>query len=115
MMDVQELEDRIKEEKAKLAGLEERYEKEEDEHKASKLEYAISRKDELIDGLIDRQQKLLDREQEDEEKEKPKDKNAEEEDEDVCSECGGDLVFVEHSDEGDIFECEKCKELFLEN
>lgn len=115
MMDVKELEVEIVKEKAVLLKLEEAYEKEEDGNKASKLEYQISRKEEQIDKLIDRQQKLLDREAEDEEKENAKDKDAEEEDTDVCESCGGDLMQVGTSDEGDIFECVKCKELYLDN
>lgn len=116
MMDVEELEEAIKAEKKSLSSLETLYEKEEDEKKTVKLEYKISRKEETIDKLIDRQQGLLDSENKEGVEDKPnkKDKNAEEKDEDVCDSCGGDLVFVETSDEGDIYECEKCKELYLD-
>lgn len=115
MMNVNELEEKIKEEKAKLVKLYEKYEKEEDEKKAQKLEFQVSRQDEIIDKLIERQQKLLEREAEDEAKEKPKDKDAEEEDDDVCEACGGDLMQVGEDENGvAIFECEKCKELYLD-
>jgi uncharacterized protein with PIN domain len=116
MMDVNELEVEIKKGKEALAALEVLYEKEEDEGKASKLEYSISRKDESIDKLIERQQILLDREAKDAEKPEPKDKNKEEEDKDVCPECGGDLVLVGKDDTGetDVYECETCGELFLD-
>ena len=115
MMNVEELEQKIKEKKAKLVRMEEAYEKEEDEGKINKLEYSISRIEENIETLIDRQQKLLDREAEDEAKEKPKDKNAEEEDLDVCEACGGDLVQVGEDEKGvAIFECTKCRELYLD-
>ena len=107
MMNVQELEDKIKEEKAKLALLEDKYASVEDERKASKLEYSISRKDEVIERLIERQQVLLNREGEDEEKEDPKDKDAEEEDI-VCLECGSDLLDL---GEG-IYYCENCGEYY---
>lgn len=115
MMNVKELEVKIVEEKANLVKLEEAYEKDGlDETKLSKLEFSMSRKEEQIDKLIDRQQKLLDREAEDEEKEKPKDKNVEEEDEDVCPSCGGDLLEVGEENGIAIFECVKCKELYLD-
>ena len=115
MMNVEELEKKISEEKAKLVKLEEAYEKEEDQNKVSKLEYSISRKEENIDKLIERQEVLLDRENKDEEKEKPKDKDAEEEDEDVCPECGGDLQLIGTDEEGiDVYACEHCKELYLD-
>lgn len=116
MMNVEEIEVRIKEKKAKLVKLEEAYEKEEDEGKINKLQYSISRIEENIETLIDRQQKLLEREAEDEAKEDPKDKDAEEEDTDVCESCGGDLVQVDEDENGTaIFECVKCKELYLDN
>ena len=113
-MNVEDLETRIKEEKASLVKLEQVYEKEEDESKISKLEYQISRKEESIDKLIDRQQKLIEREVEDEAKEDPKDKNAEEEDTDVCPACGGDLIQVGDEKGIPIFECTKCRELYLD-
>lgn len=115
MMNVDELEAEIKKEKDDILKLDAAYEKEEDAAKAQKLEYKISRKEETIDNLYSRQQTLLDREVKDEEKEKPKDKNAEEEDTDVCESCGGDLVLIGTDENGiDIFECEKCKELYLD-
>lgn len=114
MMNVEELEEEIKKEKVELAVLEKTYNSEEDESKYQKLEYKISRKEESIDRLIDRQNVLLDKETKDEQKEEPKDKNVEE-DTDVCTECGGDLVFYEKSDEGDIYICEACEEMFLDN
>ena len=115
MMNVEEIESEIKKEKEGLVKLEAAYEKEEDGAKAQKLEYKISRKEETIDKLIDRQQALLDREIKDEDKKDPKDKNAEEEDLDVCSECGGDLVMIDKDENGvDIYECEQCHELFLD-
>ena len=113
MMDANELEVKIKEEKAKLVLLNEKIEKAE-VGKTDKLEYQISRQDEIIDKLIDRQQKLFDKEAEDEEREKPKDKNAEEEDLDVCSECGGNLTQVGDEEGTAIFECDECHELFLD-
>ena len=118
-MNVKELEAKISEEKINLVKLEAAYEKEEDEAKLAKLEYRIARKDEAIVKLIDRQQVLLDRESadeaEDEAKEDPKDKDAEEEDDDVCESCGGDLQQVDVDDEGVvIFECVRCKELYLD-
>jgi len=109
MANAKELEDKIKEEKAKLGLLEERYAAEEDEHKATKLEYSISRKDEVIDKLINRQQALLDREDKDEEKEDPNDKDAEEEDI-VCPECGSDLYEIEEG----VYLCERCNEYYEE-
>jgi len=109
MMNVDELEAKIADEKAKLALLEDRYAAEKDEHKATKLEYSISRKDEVIERLIDRQQTLLDREIKDGEKEDLNDKDAEEDDT-VCPECGSDLFEVE---EGVLF-CEKCKDYYTE-
>ena len=114
VMNVEELEVEIKKQKAELAVLEKTYNSEEDESKYQKLEYKISRKEETIDKLIDRQDALLDKEVKDETKDNPKDKNAEEEDTDVCESCGGDLIYVETTDEGDIWECEKCHELYLE-
>lgn len=115
MMNVEEIEGVLKQEKQKLVKLEEAYEKEEDENKISKLEYSISRKEENLDKLIERQQKLLDKETEDGKKEDPKDKNAEEEDLDVCESCGGNLVMVGVDDNNiPVFECENCKELYLD-
>lgn len=114
MMNVDEIEVVIKEKKAKLAKLEEAYEKEEDEGKINKLEYSMSRIEENIESLVDRQQNLLDREVKDAEKENPKDKNAEEEDEDVCKTCGGDLQQIDEENGVAIFECIKCHELFLD-
>lgn len=115
MMNVEEIEVKIKEEKAALVKLEEVYEKEEDGDKINKLQYSISRKEENIDKLIERQQSLLDREKEDEEKETPKDKDAEEEDEDVCPSCGADLNQIGEDENGvAIFECPICHELFLD-
>ena len=115
MMNVEELEVKIKQNKAKLGKLEEAYEKEEDETKINKLQYSMSRVEENIETLIDRQQKLLEREAEDEEKGEPKDKNAEEDDIDVCESCGGDLNQVGEDPNGTaIFECVNCKELYLD-
>ena len=116
MMNVNELEIEIKKEKDALAKLEGLYEAEQDGNKQQKLEYKISRKEESIDKLTDRQQALLDKEAKDEEKEDPKDKNAEEdEDMDVCAECGSDLQLVGADENGvDIYECEKCHELYLD-
>ena len=115
MMNVEELEKKISEEKAKLVKLEEAYEKEEDEGKINKLQYSVSRIEENIDKLIDRQQALLDREAKDEEKPDAKDKIAEEEDEDVCSECGGDLILIGKDEEGiDVYECISCGEMYLD-
>lgn len=119
-MNVKELEDRIKEEKARLAILEDAYEKEVEEVKYQKIEFKIARKEEVIDKLIDRQQVLLDKEQTNTEKD-GKDKDAEEkeedkEDKDVCPSCGGDLVLVGKDDTGetDVYECEKCGEMYLD-
>ena len=114
MMNVEELEGRIKEEKVKLAILNEKLEKAE-EGKTDKLEYQVSRQDEIIDKLIERQQNLLDKEVKDEEKDNPKDKNAEEEDLDVCEECGSDLQLIGTDENGvDIYECISCGELYLD-
>ena len=115
-MDYNEIEVKIKEEKAKLAILEEAYDKETEESKYQKIEFKIARKEEVIDKLIDRQQVLLDKEQTNAEKD-GKDKAAEEEEDlDVCPGCGGDLVLVGKDDTGvtDIYECEKCGELYLD-
>ena len=119
-MNIEEMEVKIKEEKAKLAILEEAYDKETEESKYQKIEFKIARKEEVIDKLIDRQQVLLDKEQANEEKGEPI-KNEEEEEEedeatDVCPGCGGDLVLVGKDDTGvtDIYECEKCGELYLD-
>ena len=109
-MDVNDLETKISEEKAKLVILEEAYEKEVEESKYRKIEYKIDRKEEVINNLIDRQQILLDREAENAER-NAKDANAEEEDAEVCLECGGDLVEIEEG----LYECEKCKELYEED
>lgn len=115
MMNVDELEAEIKKEKDALVKLEVSYEAEQDEGKSQKLEYKISRKEETIDKLIERQQVLLDREAKDEEKDEPKDKDKEEEDKDVCESCGGDLVLIGQDENGvDVYECEKCKELYVD-
>ena len=118
MMNVDELEEKIKKEKTNLATLEEVYEKETDETKATKLEYRISRKDEEIEKLIERQNSLLDKEAKDGENDNSKDKDKEEEEEEdkyVCEECGGDLVVVSKDDKDmDILECEVCGELYLD-
>jgi RNA polymerase-binding transcription factor DksA len=115
MMNVEELEMEIKKEKVELAALEKAYNSEEDESKYQKMEYKISRKEETIDKLTDRQQNLLDKETKDEEKEEPKDKNIEEGDLDICESCGGDLVLVGTDDKGvDIYECERCHELYVD-
>lgn len=114
MMNVDEIEVRIKELKAKLAKLEAAYEKEEDEGKINKLQYSISRMEENIESLIDRQQKLFDKEAEDAQKDNGKDKNAEEEDEEVCPSCGGDLQEIGEENGVAVFECVKCHELFLD-
>ena len=114
-MNVEDLEGKIKEEKAKLAILEEAYEKETEEGKYQKIEYKLDRKEEQINKLMDRQQVLIDREQTNTEK-NGKDKDAEEEDTDVCPSCGGDLMLVGKDDTGetDVYECEKCGEMFLD-
>ena len=117
-MNVKGLEDLISTEKTLLATLEESYERETDENKQTKLEYKISRKEESINRLIDRQNVLLDREDNEGSKDNGKDKNEEEDkkDEDVCSECGGNLELVgmdEKTGVG-IFRCEQCEELFLD-
>lgn len=117
-MNVEELEVKIKEGREALVKLEDTYEKEEDANKLMKLEYRISRKEEQINRHIDRQNELLDKEALDGMNDN--DKNAEEKedkkDEDLCPECGGDLVLVgkDGTGETDIYECEKCKELFLD-
>ena len=106
-MNVEELENKINEEKAKLVILEEAYEKEEEESKYKKIEFKMLRKEEVINDLIDRQQTLLDREAQNIDA-----VNAEEEeDADVCLVCGGDLVEIEEG----LYECEKCKELYEED
>ena len=107
MTDVEDLEVKIKEAKTKLVSLEDLYEKEENEAKASKLEYRISRQDEVVDKLIDRQDALLNKEDADAQN-NGKDKNKEEEDETVCPECGSDLY---EEDEGVLY-CEKCGEYY---
>lgn len=117
-MNVEELNGKIKEAKTALSELEEKYEKEENETKQTKLEFSISRKEEQLNRLIDRQDILLDREGKEGEKDNGKDKYAEEDkkDEYECPECGGDLIFVGKDDKGevDIYQCEKCGELFLD-
>jgi Zn-finger nucleic acid-binding protein len=116
MMNVDELEVEIKKGKEALISLEALYEKEEDEKKVQKLEFKMCAKEEAVNKLIERQQKLLDKEALEAEKDAGKDKNEEEEDLDVCPECGADLVLVGKDDNGvDIYECEKCKELYLDN
>lgn len=113
-MNVKELEDKIVEEKLNLAKLDAAYEKEEDEAKLTKLEFSLVRKEEVINKLIERQQKLLEREERDAEKVNGKDKDAEEDD-DVCPACGGDLMQVSEDPDGvAIFECVRCKELYLD-
>ena len=108
-MDVNELEVEIKNVKAKVAELENRYAAEDNEQKANKLEYAISRQDDVLDKLIDRQQVLLDKEEKQAiNPDNGNDKNAEEEDEDVCPVCGSDL----YEDEEGILYCHKCKEWY---
>ena len=114
-MNVNELEVEIKKQKDALAKLEDSYEAEQDEGKQQKLEWRMNQKEDAVNVLIERQQKLLDKEAKDEEKDEPKDKNVEEEDLDVCSECGGDLVLIGKDENGvDVYECEQCKELFLD-
>ena len=114
MMNVNELEVEIKKQKDALAKLEDSYEAEQDENKIAKLEFKMCAKEEAINKLIERQQKLLDKEAEEGAKDNGKDKNAEE-DTDVCSECGGDLVLIGKDENGvDVYECEQCKELFLD-
>lgn len=114
MKTVEELEVEIKKGKEALAAMEVLYNAEQDESKIRKLEFKMSGKEGSISKLIDRQQKLFDKEAEDEEREKPKDKNAEEEDLDVCSECGGNLTQVGDEEGTAIFECDECHELFLD-
>ena len=115
MMNVEEIEVEIKKEKEVLEKLEIRFEKEEDENKTDKLSFQISRKEEAINKLIDRQQALLDKEAKEGAKDDGKDKNVEEEDLDVCSECGSDLQLVGTDENGvDVYECEKCGELYLD-
>jgi uncharacterized protein with PIN domain len=117
-MNVDELEDKIKKEKTDLATLEESYERETDENKQTKLEYKISRKEESINRLIDRQNVLLDRESNEGAKDNGKDKDEEEDKKegDVCSECGGDLIFVTKDEKSgkDIYRCEQCEELYID-
>lgn len=117
-MNVEELEAKIKEEKTKLATLEESYERESDEGKQTKLEFKISRKEESINRLIDRQDVLLDKEDKEGAKDNGKDKDVEEgeKDEDVCESCGGDLLLVgkDDKDEVDIYECVQCGELYTD-
>ena len=115
MANVNELEAKIKVEKTKLATLEESYEKETDEAKQVKLEYQIARKDESVNRLIDRQNALLDKEETAGKEDKDEDKE-EKEDEEVCSECGGDLIFVgkDEKTQKDIYECELCGSLYLD-
>lgn len=114
-MKVEELESKIKEEKNVLVGLEAKYEAEPDEKKQTKLEFKISRKEESIDRLIDRQNVLLDREVANTAQGKDKDVE-EEKDKDLCPECGGHLIFVgkDNKDEVDVFQCQECGELFLD-
>lgn len=115
-MNVEELEAKIKVGKEALAKLENLYEAEADEGKQTKLEFQISRKEEAVNRLIDRQDVLLDRENK-EAMGNGKDKNVEEkEDKDVCPECGGDLTYVgnDDKDEVDVYRCEQCGELFLD-
>ena len=109
MTDVEDLEVKIKEAKAKLVSLEDLYEKEENEAKASKLEYRISRQDEVVDKLIDRQDVLLNKEDA-EVQNNGKDKNEEEEevDDTVCPSCGSDL----YEEEDGVLYCEKCGEYY---
>jgi uncharacterized protein with PIN domain len=114
-MNVDELEEKINSEKALLATLEDSYEKETDEAKQVKIEYKIARKDESINHLIDRQNTLLDKE--DAKGTDDTDKEAEEKkDEDVCEECGGDLILVGTDEKTgkDIYECELCGGLYLD-
>lgn len=113
-MNVDEIEVRIREKTAKLAKLEEAYENEEDERKINKMEYSMSRLEENIESLVDRQQNLLDREAKDEEKENPKDKDADDDDE-VCLACGGDLQQIGEENGVAILECLKCHELYLDD
>ena len=114
-MNVEEIEIEIKKQKDALAKLEDSYEAEQDESKQQKLEWRMNQKEDAVNVLIERQQKLLDKEAEEAEKDNGKDKNVEEEDLDVCSECGGDLVLIGKDENGvDVYECEQCKELFLD-
>ena len=106
-MKYEELEAKIKVEKAKLATLEEMYENEPDENKQTKLEYRISRMDEAVNRLIDRQDALVDKENKEEANNgKDKDKD-DEEDDTVCPTCGSDLY-----EDGDFLFCDKCDEFF---
>lgn len=106
-MNYEEMEAKIKEEKAKLAILEDAYEKETEEVKYQKIEYTIDRKQEAINRLIDRQDALIDKENKEEANNgKDKDKD-DEEDETVCPTCGSDLY-----EDGDFLYCEKCNEYF---
>ena len=114
-LNVEELEEKIKVEKEALVKLEAKYEAEPDAAINVKTEFKISRKEDTIDRLVDRQNVLLDREAangiED------KDKNAEEKEEgESCPECGGRLIFIGKDDKGevDVYQCEQCEELFLD-
>ena len=116
MLNVEEIEVEIKKEKDALVKLEEEFENEEEDAALYKLKYKITQRNKVVDKLTDRQQALLDREAKDAEKKDPKDKNKEEEDTDVCPECGGDLILVGKDDSGitDVYECEQCRELYLD-
>ena len=108
-MNVKELEDVIKVEKAKLVTLETLYESTEDENKQTKLEYKISRLDERIEKLVDRQEILLDKEEKDVE-DGNGDKDADDEvDDTVCPVCGSDL---EETEEDGVYRCVKCNEFW---
>ena len=103
MNSYEELEVKIKFEKTKLATLEEMYENEPNENKQTKLEYRISRQDESLNRLIERQDALLDKEN----KKEAKDEDKEVEDDTVCPICGSDLY-----EDGDFLYCEKCEEYY---
>lgn len=106
-MNFDELESKIKEEKAKLAILEDAYEKEAEEVKYQKIEYSIDRKQEAINRLIDRQDSLVDKENKKEAK-NGKDKEKDDEvDDTICPVCGSDLY-----EDGDLLFCEKCEEWY---
>jgi len=102
-MSLEEVLDKIKETEEEVKELETAYEVEEDGHKAELLWRKIEKKGVELDRYITKADKLRE--------EKP----PEPKDEDVCPMCGGDLVFVgEDEDEVDVYQCEKCHEMYLD-